>query len=109
MAITARSESRSSVIVDLANVFIQGKTSSALVIGRVHPIISRQWIFGNESMSHAPRESRRLSGISSCFFCHRDFHLITSWKKVSLASSRRNPAIVDRLNSRFLAILMALD
>lgn len=38
-------------------------TASALVIGSVHAITNRQWMFGNESTSQDPRAKSRLLGI----------------------------------------------
>ena len=79
--------------IDLANVLIllnkdKECSASALVMGRVHAITRRQWIFRKESASQTPRESRRLSGIGmsdlhSCdspfLLSHRACHLMSSF------------------------------
>ena len=72
MEIKARSEKRSSVITDFAYVLIllikeKDCSASALDVGNVQPTRSRKWMLGKESMSHAPKASRRVLGIS--LFC----------------------------------------
>ncbi|KAL5463392.1 hypothetical protein EMCRGX_G032285, partial [Ephydatia muelleri] len=63
--IKARSEKRSSVITDLVYVLIllikeKDRSASALYISNVQPTTSRKWMFGKESLSHAPKASRHL-------------------------------------------------
>ena len=72
MEIKARSQKRSSVITVLAHVLIllieeKERSASALEIGNVQPITSRKWMLGKESLSHAPKASRRVLGISLLF------------------------------------------
>ena len=69
MAITARSENRSSDIVDLEQVLIHlisekfsenDHSASVLVISRVQAMTRRRWMFGKASSSQAPSASKRL-------------------------------------------------
>ena len=57
---------------DLAYILIllikeKDRSASALDISNVQPTTSRKWMLGKESMSHAPKASRRVLGIS--LFC----------------------------------------
>ena len=92
MAITARSEKRSSDIVDLVQVLIRfmsekDRSASALLIGRVHAIRRRRWMFGKVSSSHAPSANRRLFGSSFSADCHIVCHLLSSFPR-DLANAR---------------------
>ena len=51
MAITVRSENRSSGIVDLEQVSENDRSGSELVIGRVQAMARRRWIFWKASSS----------------------------------------------------------
>ena len=86
MAITARSEKRCSDIVDLVQVLIRfmsekDRSASALLIGRVHAIRRRRWMFGKVSSSHAPSANRRLFGSSFSADCHIVCHLFSSFPR----------------------------
>ena len=72
---TARSEKRSSDIVDLVQVLIlsiskKDRSASALLIGRVHAMRRRRWMFGKASTS--PIASRRSLGSS----LSADYHIV---------------------------------
>ena len=55
------------------------RSASALDISNVLPTTSRTWMFGKESLSHAPKASRRIFFVwNSSLFIHSPFHLLTS-------------------------------
>ena len=62
------------------------RSASALDISNVQPTTSRTWMLGKESLSHAPKASRTVLGISlfclefplTSLFIHSPFHLLTS-------------------------------
>ena len=69
MAITARSENRSSGIVDLEQILIHfinenDRSASVLVIGKGQAVTRRLWMFGKASSSQAPSARERL--FASC-------------------------------------------
>ena len=75
MAITARSEKRSSDIVDLVQVLIRfmsekDRSASTLLIGRVHAIRRRRWMFGKVSSSHAPSANKIVWKFLLCWLPH---------------------------------------
>ena len=76
----ARSEKRSSEIVDLVQVLIlsmskKDRSASALLIGRVHAMRRRRWMFGKASTSHTPSAGRRSPGSSFSADCRIIYHL----------------------------------
>ena len=79
MAITARSENRSSDIVDLEQVLIR----SPLIhfISEVQAVIRRRWMFGKASSSQAPNANKRLFGSSLSVGCQSVRHLSTSFPR----------------------------
>ena len=76
MAITARSENRSSDIVDLEQVLIR----SPLIhfISEVQAVIRRRWMFGKASSSQSPNANERLFGSFLSVGCQSVCHLSTS-------------------------------
>ena len=86
MAITARSENRSSGVVDLERVLIHfigenDRSASAIVIGRVQATTRRRWMFGKASSSQTPSANKRLSGSSLSVGCQSVCHLSTSFPR----------------------------
>ena len=91
MTTTARSENRSSDIVDLEQVLIHfisenfsenDHSASVLVISRVEVMTRRRRMFGKASSSQAPSASQeRLFGSSLSVDCQRVFHLLTSFPR----------------------------
>ena len=86
MAITARSENRSSVIVDLEQVLIHfisenGQSASLLRISRVQAMTRIRWMFGKASSSQAPSASKSLFGSYLSVDCQSVFHLLTSFPR----------------------------
>ena len=86
MAITARSENRSSGVVDLERVLIHfisenDRSASAIVIGRVQATTRRRWMFGKASSSQTPSANKRLFGSSPSVHCQSVFHLRTSFPR----------------------------
>ena len=67
MAITVRSENRSSGIVDLEQVSENDRSGSALVIGRVQAMAKRRWMFWKASSFQAPSTNKKLFGSSLSF------------------------------------------
>ena len=113
MAITARSEKRSSDIVDLVQVLIRfmsekDRSASALLIGRVHAIRRRRWMFGKVSSSHAPR----LFGSSFSAYCHIVCHLLSSFPRDlgnGRSFSQNNMPFAASDSSWVLLTMMVLD
>ena len=73
MEIKVRSEKRSSVITDLALCLDpshkeKDRSTSAFDISNVQQTTSRKCMLGKESISHAPKASRRVLGISLFLF-----------------------------------------
>ena len=56
-------------------------SASAILIGRVHAMRRRRWMFGKASLSHAPSASRRLLGSSFSADCHIICHLRSSFQR----------------------------
>ena len=56
-------------------------SASAILIGRVHAMRRRRWMFGKASLSHAPSASRRLLGSSFSADCHIICHLRSSFPR----------------------------
>ena len=54
------------------------RSVSAQLIGRVHAMRRRQWMFGKASTSHAPSASRTLLGSSFSADCHIVCHFCSS-------------------------------
>ena len=86
MAITARSENRSSDIVDLEQVLIHfigenGHSASVLRISRVQAMTRRRWMFGKASSSQAPSASKRLFGSYLSVDFQSVFRLLTSFPR----------------------------
>ena len=82
----ARSEIRSSDIVDLVQVLIlfmseKDRSASALLIGRVHAMRRRRCMFGKASTSYAPSASRRSPGSSFSADYHIVCHLRSSFAR----------------------------
>ena len=85
MAITARSENRSSDIVDLEQVLIHficenDHPASVHQISRVQAMTRRRWMFGKASSSQAPSASKRF-GSSLSVDCQSVFHLRISFPR----------------------------
>ena len=81
MAITVRSENRSSGIVDLEQVSENDRLGSALVIGRVQAMARRRWIFWKAFSSQAPSTNTKLFGSSLSIDSQSVFHLSTSFPR----------------------------
>ena len=80
---TARSENRSSGVVDLEQVLIHfisenDGSASALVIGRVQAMTRRRQMFGKASSSQTPGANIRLFGSSLSVDCQSVFHLLST-------------------------------
>ena len=56
-------------------------SASAILIGRVHAMRRRRWMFGKASLSHAPSASRRLLRSSFSADCHIICHLRSSFQR----------------------------
>ncbi|CAH3033218.1 unnamed protein product, partial [Porites lobata] len=81
MAITARSEKRSSEQVLIHFISKNDRSASAINPGRVQAMARRRWMFGKASSSQASSASKRLFGSSLSVDCRSVFHLPTTFPR----------------------------
>jgi len=85
------------------------RSASALLIGRVHAMSRRRWLFGKASSSHGPSANRRLLGSSFSADCHIVCHLHSSFPRDlgngRLFSKNSMPFVASNSSRVFLTMI----